>query len=364
MSRKIAIAALTLGCAIAISNRVAFAASDPSENTDANSFPITQTWSVEKLLALSKDEVIALWKTLEPPEFRELDGHYMGLVPNAGDAASQEATGNAMYNEDSEIGYWLGKAYKPLGATTGEGYNRWRKPGGKVVLNMRFGTGMGKSLIDGKPSYMMYYGAFNESSSLIDELRKLDDYIYVGMGTVETDDGQRSAPGHFVLTGPTDNWVGVDAFPEGEGATGKRGEDIIDTTKKVTFASVEWVGLARTVLEELVAEHGEAGKSFSACEVFTDAPEGLAGPEATTAAWHFRIVGKTVTVGEGEIDGADFNVRAAYAQVLPLAKLVYTPEMVARMRASQPQAEAGGNGQPTPPAYLVERHNRLAVLTK
>ena len=33
----------------------------------------------------------------------------------------------------------------------------------------------------------------------------------------------------------------------------------------------------------------------------------------------------------------------AYAQVLPLAKMVYTPETLARMQASQPQAEAGDN---------------------
>ena len=137
-----------------------------------------------------------------------------------------------------------------------------------------------------------------------------------------------------------------------------------ETTKKLAFASSEWVDLARTVLEELVEEYGETGKSFSACEVFTDAPEGLAGPDLTTAAWHFRIVGKTVTVGEGEIDGADMSVRMAYAQVLPLAKMVYTPETLARTQAGQPQAEAGDNDKPTMPTYLLELHNRLAVLTK
>ena len=141
----------------------------------------------------------------------------------------------------------------------------------------------------------------------------------------------------------------------------KAAEEMQDTTDKVVLGSVEWVNLARTVLEELVAEHGEEGKSFSACEVFTDAPEGLAGPDPTTVAWHFRIDGKTVTVGEGEIEGADLNVRAAYALVLPAAKMVYTPEMIAAARASRPEAEAEENAAPE---YLVELHNRLAVLTK
>lgn len=138
-------------------------------------------------------------------------------------------------------------------------------------------------------------------------------------------------------------------------------EAAADVTEKVAFASSEWVDIARTVLEELVAEHGEAGKSFSACEVFTDAPQGLAGPDPTTAAWYFRIDGKTVTVGEGEIEGADLNVRVDYTQVLPIARMVYTPEMVLRTRASQPETE---DDSPTLPTYLVELHNRLAVLTQ
>ncbi len=133
-------------------------------------------------------------------------------------------------------------------------------------------------------------------------------------------------------------------------------------TEKVVFASAEWVDLARTVLEELVAEHGESGKSFSVCEVFTDAPEGLAGPDATTAAWHFRIVDKTVTVGEGEITGTDMNARAAYAQVLPMVKMVFTPEMVKQAQSMQP--EGGDDEKPALPSYLVELHNRLAVVTK
>ena len=116
------------------------------------------------------------------------------------------------------------------------------------------------------------------------------------------------------------------------------------------------------MLDELVSEHGEPGKSFSACEVFTDAPEGLAGPHPTTAAWHFRIVDKTVTAGEGEIDGADLSVNVAYQQALPFARRVYTPEMAAQMRASRAEADSGD--QPTPPAYLLELHNRLAVLTQ
>ncbi len=130
-------------------------------------------------------------------------------------------------------------------------------------------------------------------------------------------------------------------------------------TEKVAFAGAEWVDIARSVLEELVAEHGRPGATFSVCETFTGAPPDVAGDGSTTAAWHFRIDGNAVTVARGEIDGADMNVRADYEASLPAARLVYTPEMLAK-RASKPAAF----GQPDFPPYLIELHNRLAVLTK
>ena len=142
------------------------------------------------------------------------------------------------------------------------------------------------------------------------------------------------------------------------------GKDVAaDVTEKVAFASPAWVDIARTVLEELVAEHGEAGKSYSVCEVFTDAPADVAGADAM-AAWHFRIVDKTVTVGQGEID-SDMNVRVDYQSILPLARLVYTPEMLSQMEGNPPQLDgAAGGDRANMPSYLIDLHNRLAVVTE
>ncbi len=93
-----------------------------------SSLPLSHsgTWTMEQLLALDRDAVLALWKSLPAVPMAELNGHYQGIVPNGGDATRQASTADFMYNESSERGYWLGKAYKPLTATTGEGYNRWR----------------------------------------------------------------------------------------------------------------------------------------------------------------------------------------------------------------------------------------------
>ena len=135
------------------------------------------------------------------------------------------------------------------------------------------------------------------------------------------------------------------------------------TTTKVDFASAAWVDMARTVLEELVADHAEDDTRFSVCEVFTDAPSRVAA--SGTAAWHFTIVGKNVTVGQGELDEADIVIRADYQTSLPGARTVYTPEFLAQRESMPPPEippEIKGDTSALPP-WLVELHNRLAVVT-
>ena len=82
------------------------------------------------------------------------------------------------------------------------------------------------------------------------------------------------------------------------------------STAKVDFAGAAWVDAARTVLEGLVAEHCDDDAKLSVCEVFTDVPTRVA--PSGTAAWYFYIVGKSVTVGVGEVDDTDVKIRADY----------------------------------------------------
>jgi hypothetical protein len=177
----------------------------------------TQEWTEEKLMALTRDEVIELWKQCPAVEMTELVGEFTGLIPNAGDEERQKRTAEVMYNENSRTGYWLGKAFWPLSKTRGDGYNRYRWPGGRVERYMRFATEMGTSLIDGKPALMMYYGAYHlrllpegQENTLTDEIRKLTDGIYLGVGTSKLPDGSRSEPGHFALVGPVGEYVRAD----------------------------------------------------------------------------------------------------------------------------------------------------------
>lgn len=176
-----------------------------------------QAWTREKVMELTRDEVIELWGECPAADMAELVGEFDGLIPNAGDEERQKRTAEVMYNESGPTGYWLGKAFWPLSKTKGDGYNRYRRPGGRVERYMRFATEMGTSLIDGKPSLIMYYGAYQlrllpegQENTLTDEIRKLADGIYLGVGTVKMPDGSRSEPGHFALAGPVGEYSRAD----------------------------------------------------------------------------------------------------------------------------------------------------------
>ena len=136
-------------------------------------------------------------------------------------------------------------------------------------------------------------------------------------------------------------------------------------TDKVHFASAAWVDAARVVLEDLVAEHCDDDTKLSVCEAFTDAPPHVAA--SGTAAWYFYIEGKSVTVGVGEVDDTDVTIRADYVMALPGARAVYTPEYLAERAANpppppEPPPEIKGDTS-TFPAWLVELHNKMAVIT-
>ena len=136
--------------------------------------------------------------------------------------------------------------------------------------------------------------------------------------------------------------------------------------EKLDFAGSAWVDKATKVLEALVNEHGQEERSFSVCEVFTDAPADVSA--SGTAAWYFYIEGKSVRVGLGEEVGTDVRIQADYESSLPNVRLVYTPEVLEEMRENAEERSANssssveGDMSKAPP-YLVELHNQMAPLT-
>ncbi len=137
---------------------------------------------------------------------------------------------------------------------------------------------------------------------------------------------------------------------------------------KVAFASPAWIEIARGVLEDLVSEHGKEGQAFSICESFAEAPSEIADDDGF-AAWHFYIDGKSVRVGQGRADDTDAQIQATWELVLPVARLVYTPELLADWAKNPPERPKDPNASQTGdmtkmPPYLLELHNHMAKVTE
>ena len=177
-----------------------------------------EEWTLEKTLTLSLEKARELWKRLPAPDLHEMDGEFDGLIPMDGSwSPTQTEEGRKeqiklMYSEDSPTGYWLGKSFKPMSVEKGEGYCRWRRPGGKVDRYMRFGWAIGPSDFDGEPAINMYYSHYQPygDNGIVEEVRKLADGIYLGVASIPDPDGNWGPIAPFLLAGPVHEWVGVD----------------------------------------------------------------------------------------------------------------------------------------------------------
>lgn len=185
-------------------------------NLDQTPVGSSGRWSIEKLLALKQSEALELWNALPAVPMDELNGKYMGLIPNADDLEEQQKIAKAYFSNKAPGFWWLGKAFKlpvdkgdKIADARGEGYTIVRRPNGTIEYIGRFETRIGRSLIDGKTSYVMDFGPFNEGRSWVDEMRKLDDSVYIGASTSDAGNGRRKPnnPYAFILVGPMDKWI-------------------------------------------------------------------------------------------------------------------------------------------------------------
>lgn len=175
--------------------------------------PTTSEWTVEKLQALTNPEAVELFKTLPTAEWEEMDGEYAGYLPNGGDEEVKRRQADGIFNEETPFGCWLGKAFKRTEAAASEGYNYCRKPGGRIVRHLRYGTFMATSYVDGRRVYIVHYANFKNGSGdrdLTDEIRRVAPGLYLCISTTRAEDGGRAPPGAFILGGPEGPWVGVD----------------------------------------------------------------------------------------------------------------------------------------------------------
>lgn len=162
----------------------------------------------------SRDELMALFRTLPSPAITEMDGEFAATLLDQGNplltAIGHFAIGNPWLN-----GRWLTKSFTPSNDEHGHGYNSFQR-GEHVIRKFRMRTEIRPSIVDGKPSYTLIYPAYNNLCGrvgMIDEVRRIDDGVYLGFGTVGSK-ARRSYPMPFMLEGPTAPFVGADQSEE------------------------------------------------------------------------------------------------------------------------------------------------------
>jgi hypothetical protein len=157
----------------------------------------------EMVRSRSAPELAALFRTLDAPDMDEMNGEFAPFLLRQWhpvvDRAAQWLMNGALLPFR-----WTGKAFRPLSATEGRGYNMFHLAG-RTLRSFPMRTVLAPSAIDGRPSYQLVYAAFHSPLGyvrVVDELRRLQEGIYLGIGAAGFAPWQRRVPFPFVLQGP------------------------------------------------------------------------------------------------------------------------------------------------------------------
>jgi hypothetical protein len=161
---------------------------------------------------LDKAALFQLFYAAPAPLHEEMNGEYSAkTIPVGVLAASADFYTHNFFGP----GRWTGKAFIPSEKNKGWGYNIFsgRDKDGKEVIyrSRKMNTYIGKSLVDEKDSFHLDYSPYNSGTvhSMHDEIRKINDNIYLGMGYMGLGGGSIN-PAPFLVIGPAAKWVGCD----------------------------------------------------------------------------------------------------------------------------------------------------------
>ena len=125
------------------------------------------------LVAMGFKELLALFATLPAPSMAEMDGEFAARLlaqPNA----LASVIGHLTVNNPLMPGRWRCKAFQPVSAGRGQGYNSFAHLG-RTVRRFPMQTLMAPSRYDGEPAYTLVYAAFRSMCGaihMVDEVRR------------------------------------------------------------------------------------------------------------------------------------------------------------------------------------------------
>lgn len=167
----------------------------------SNPLPI---WNVDKLRQLGTAGQAELFKTLPAPAVREMDGEYRGHYFGAEGHPISNILWQITCNRNLTSGIWLGKSFQPLSDMEGHGFNNLTKFGMRL-RRWPMRTCLGPSRYDGKDVYALnyrYYWSAADMVSMQDEIRKVEEGLYLAVGHWRLPAGIPMASVWFALTGP------------------------------------------------------------------------------------------------------------------------------------------------------------------
>lgn len=160
--------------------------------------PMKQQAHIKQLRRLSPAALYELFATLDAPNLADMDGEYRAelLVQPYGIVGKM---GKLFL--DNIIQTWLCKAFRPVDAHYGRGYNTFLQ-GGQIIQRYPMLTTIATSRYDGKPAYTLIYRYFHSICGVIhmvDEVRQVAPDLYLGMGTYGFSRAQRQIAWPFLL---------------------------------------------------------------------------------------------------------------------------------------------------------------------
>jgi hypothetical protein len=172
-------------------------------------------WTEAELRAMGVQNLMALFARLPAPTLQEMDGEFAACLL-AQPGAVAEWIGRLTVNNPLMPGRWLCKAFQPVSADRGQGYNGFNQLG-RRVRRFPMQTLIAPSRYDQRPAYTLVYAAFPSlcgAIHMVDEVRRAAPGLYLGVGTWGFSDGQRRVPLPFLLRGPVAPYAGHIAQPK------------------------------------------------------------------------------------------------------------------------------------------------------
>jgi hypothetical protein len=170
-------------------------------------------WTIENLMAMKQPELMELFLTLSAPSMHEMQGEYRGTLLDTGTFwLIKNFLAYFALSSDIMNGKWLGKGFTAQSTDEGHGYNSYRKSG-KVRHILPMKTYLSTSRYDKKKVFILDYTTYRSSArfiNMVDELRKINDNLYLGIGTWGYSRWQRMIPFFFALSGPPIKYIGTD----------------------------------------------------------------------------------------------------------------------------------------------------------